>query len=75
MNLVKAVALGLVSLTVVLLLSAVPLLVSMLKYGATLSPPIGDGYYVVLHWDVWRVLCVPVIVFAVPFFWRYRRTR
>ena len=48
-------------------------LVLMLKYRASISEPLGDGFYVVLHWHIWPILGASLLVFATGFFWQYHR--
>jgi hypothetical protein len=74
-NVLKAVSSGIAALIVAALVLATPLLAVMVKYGAALSPPVTDGFYVVIHWHVWTTACASLLVFAAGFFWQYRRTR
>jgi hypothetical protein len=60
---------GLAALIVAALLMSAPLFVSMFRY------PAKDGYYFVVHWHLWTLLCTAVLVFSVGFFWQYRKAR
>lgn len=65
----KPLASGVTVLIVAALLMSIPLFVALLRY------PSKDGYYFVLHWHVWTVLCVSVLVFSVGFVWQYLKAR
>ncbi len=69
MKFLKPLASGVAALIVAAMLLSIPFFVSMLRY-----PP-KDGYYFVIHWHIWTVLCISVLVFSVGFFWQYRRAR
>jgi hypothetical protein len=78
MALLRSVLVSIAALTVAALAAAVPLIV--LNYRFTMSHPAGDdSYFFVLHWRMWPILCVSLLlcvslpVFATGFYWQYRR--
>jgi hypothetical protein len=71
-NFLKAVFSGVAALTAIALIMVVRPIVLMLKYRAVRTW--GDGFYVVLHWHIWPILCVSLLVFAAGFFWQYHQT-
>jgi hypothetical protein len=60
---------GVAAILAAALLMSTPLFVWMLRY------PAKDGYYVVIHWHVWKALCIAVLVFSAGFSWQYRNSR
>jgi hypothetical protein len=64
----KPVVSGIAALIVAVLILSTPLFVAMLRYPA-------KGVYFVIHWHVWAMLCISVLVFSVGFFWQYRKAR
>jgi hypothetical protein len=75
MNILKSIFSGFAALTLAALACETPLFLSMMKYRATFSQPFGDGYYVVVQWHIWPMVCISGLAFAAGFFWRYHRTR
>ena len=69
MKFLKAIASGFATLTGAALLISIPLVAAILKY----SPK--DGYYFEIHWHLWRMLVVSVVVFSIGFLWKYCRAR
>ncbi len=60
---------GLGALIAAALLMSTPLFLSMLSY------PAKDGYFFVIYWHLWAVLCISALAFAVGFYRQYRRAR
>jgi hypothetical protein len=74
-NILTSAMSGFVTLTTAAVaVEATPFL-TMTKYHATFSEPLGDGYFVVLHWHLWPTLCVSVLAFSAGFVWQHRRSR
>jgi hypothetical protein len=64
---VKPVGGGLAALSVLALVTSAPFWVLKFRY------PASHGYYFVIHWHVWPLLCASLLVFSVGFFWQYRK--
>jgi hypothetical protein len=75
MNLLKSVRSGFAALSIAAVAVETPQFLSMMKYRTKFSEPLGDGYFVVVHWHIWRILCISVLAFSAGFLWQHRRTR
>jgi hypothetical protein len=74
-NLLRAALTGFAAVAVAVVAALTPLLAIMLKYSATLRPPVGDGFYVVIHWHAWGCSVCLAIGIRRWFLWQYYRTR
>jgi hypothetical protein len=73
-RLAKAITTGFAAVAIAAAATSIPLVVTILKYRASFSPPSGAGHFVVVHWHIWPTLGVSLLVFAATFFWQYRRS-
>ena len=75
MNFLKSAMSGFAALAIAALAFEAPLFLTMMKYHATFSEPLDDGYFVVVHWRPWPILCISVLAFSAGFVWQHRRYR
>jgi hypothetical protein len=75
MKLLRAASTGFAAVAITWVAGLTPLFAVMLKYRATLRPPLGDGYFAVIHWHTRSAVCVSLLVFAAGFIWQHHRTQ